>query len=398
MVVLAILLVYPIFFPIFSATPAVVINEIMYDPAQADPCDDSKGEWVELKNPDSTAPLTMTNWSVKDATTTSRSFSGEIAVNGYALLVSNKSCFLQNHPGVSESLIIDLNAKIGSGLNNSNGTGAFADQVWIFDESGSQVAMVEYSDESGEGRSLALVGGSWEEANPTPGEENVSGQEESDPSPQPESERVISFSSRASVVAGAEFTVTVNLMNFEAGTYALKVLVGKGDEFYDGETKGVNGEWFDWNSSWADFPKVTFNSPGSKSKPVLAMVDKNASAGNYLVFVSVAKKKSDGKYSALWTIGELEKNPLAVSAAPAVSEEVSVSGTTGDSGDFGNTENPYAATPSSEEGQVLGEEVPQDKGFQLNFYIFVGILGLIVGSGGLVLGFRYLKNSSVAVM
>src|SRR3990172_7140482 len=101
MIALAILLFFPMFFPIFSSTPSIVINEIMYDPVQIDPCDDSKGEWVEIKNTDSSTPLTMINWSVKDTTTTSRSFSGEVSANGYAILVSNKSCFLQNHPGVS---------------------------------------------------------------------------------------------------------------------------------------------------------------------------------------------------------------------------------------------------------------------------------------------------------
>ncbi|MEX1068507.1 MAG: hypothetical protein WED08_01735, partial [Patescibacteria group bacterium] len=47
--------------------------------------------------------------------------------------------------------------------------------------------------------------------------------------------------------------------------------------------------------------------------------------------------------------------------------------------------------------ETLGAEAPAEKeDFQLNFYIIVGIFGLIVGGGGLVLGFRYLKNSSVA--
>ncbi|HJZ06312.1 MAG TPA: lamin tail domain-containing protein [Patescibacteria group bacterium] len=381
---------------IFSQTGStVVINEIVYDPDQIDTCDDSNGEWVEIKNTDSSTPLTMTNWSVKDATTTLRSFSGEVSANGYAILVSNKSCFLQNHPGVSEFLIIDLNTKIGSGLNNSNGTSGFADQIFIFDEAGTQVAMVEYSDEAVEGKSLALFGGSWEEANPTPGAENVFDPGEPGPSPQPGPESAVTFSAPSSVVGGQEFIVTVSFSNFEPGTYALKVLIGKGDNFIYGNTKG-SSDWLTQNGKWAEMPSVSIVHSGSVSKSIRAKVDDDASSGNYAITVSVAEKNGDD-YEPLWSTGELETIALKVTAAPVGSHASQVV-QTGNADGAENQESP-ALTQNPEsfvQGEVLGEESAQKEEFQLNFYVIVGIFGLIVGSGGLVLGFRYRRNNSVA--
>ncbi len=53
-------------------------------------------------------------------------------------------------------------------------------------------------------------------------------------------------------------------------------------------------------------------------------------------------------------------------------------------------EEPESVSESGGEssGEMLGAEAPQKERFKLNFYIVVGILGLIIGSGGLVLGFR----------
>ncbi|MEX0887761.1 MAG: hypothetical protein WDZ67_00025, partial [Patescibacteria group bacterium] len=158
------------------------------------------------------------------------------------------------------------------------------------------------------------------------------------------------------------------------------------DKFYDGRTNGTDGDWLAWNAPWADFPKVSVGSSGSAGKTVSAKVDDDTPSGSYLIKVRVYDGKSslESGSSNLRVTAAAISNVSASASEPGESEPVL-------------TQEEVAGEWVESGSETLGAEAPAEKeDFQLNFYIIVGIFGLIVGGGGLVLGFRYLKNSSVA--
>lgn len=181
-----------------------------------------------------------------------------------------------------------------------------------------------------------------------------------------------------STVAGAEFTVTVNLSNFNSGSYYLKVLVGKGDKFYDGRTYGTNGLWLAWNAGWADFPKISVGSSGSASQIVKAKTDGDI-FGGYEIKIRTYDDKN--------TRDSQVKN-ISVKAEPEV-----VSATSEASGGAAAEDDETGEDPTALEladgGEVLGEVNQEGKNkFVLNFYLVTGFFGLLVGSGGIILAFR----------
>ena len=117
-----------------------------------------------------------------------------------------------------------------------------------------------------------------------------------------------------------------------------------------------------------------------------AKVDDDAAAGSYKIKVR-ANKDGDNYDSA--------EKALAVKSAPAVVSSSESAGSS-DSGASGEPTAYSYETGENPAGEVLGESSSPDKPFQLNFYLIVGVFGLIVGVGGLVLVFNYRRNSSVA--
>uniref|UniRef100_A0A831Z0D3 Uncharacterized protein n=1 Tax=candidate division WWE3 bacterium TaxID=2053526 RepID=A0A831Z0D3_UNCKA len=218
----------------------------------------------------------------------------------------------------------------------------------------------------------------WQEAEPTPGVENVfaSNTVQQVTQNQPEIFPVLP----PSAVAGKEFSVGVTLSNFESGTYAIKVIIGKDGKFIYGNTKGGLG-WLTQNGSWAEFPAIAVSASGTGSGTVQAKVDEEAPGGSYAIKVRV--HKDGNNYDS-------PEQPLVVSSAP-----VSALSSPNVGEVDGEEPSALAAFPIGE-GKALGAEAPQNKEFKLNFYVITGIFGLIVGSFGLFLGFRYRKNSSVA--
>lgn len=367
----------------------VVISEIMYNPS----FDDNYNEWVELHNT-GVDPLDLVGWtfcgkSVKSGYIERSGIVGNdtglvIPPNGYAVLTDGGSGteVYANFDVVGEStaLHVDSSSLCNGSLPNSSDK----ELVLSSSEFSESVTYQISLGGNGNGKSLALFDDGWKEAEPTPGGLNdfdpvvpESQAEEQVPDP------TISFSSPGSAGAGVPFSVSVNLSNFESGSYFVKVRAGLEGKLYDGRTKGTNGKWLAWNAPWADFPRVTVGTSGLAKKTVSAMINEDAVKGNYSIEVRIYD--GDGFFDS-------EPKSIKVSAAAPASEGSS-SINVGSSPS--STSSPPVSPASSVEadGQVLGEKSPQ--GFKLSFYLIVGILGLLVGSGGLVLGFRYRKNSSV---
>ena len=394
----------------FSAEPvSVVINEIMYNPAESGgTCDDTKSEWVELLNLGSES-VSLDGWEIgdsnsdgKDPDTNDPLAGAAIAGGGYLVVVADRDCFKLTYPDVQDDLIFELSdGKIGSGLNNSGSEDVVLKGPQFSDK-------VSYtSSSSASGKSYARASdNNWQLVDPTPGEPNKfpaensseeetppGGEEEPGVKPQEEPQReepggeeksqpAITFSTPSSVSAGMPFSVSINLSNFEAGTYSIKVLIGNGDTFYDGRTQGTNGEWLAWNAGWANFPTVTTGSSGAGNTAIKAKVNDDAKAGSYSIMVRVYRDKS--KYDS-------EIKSLAVTAMVSAPDDSNRDSDTA-KGEDEDQESPEAISSGDEEstsnGEVLGAKAPPEDNFKLNFYIILGVFGLVVGSGGLALAFK----------
>jgi len=225
-------------------------------------------------------------------------------------------------------------------------------------------------------KSYGFDGAAWKEANPTPGVENSFPEEgtkdqQEEQQPQP----TITFSSPSTVSVGTAFSISATLKNFKPGTYSLKVLIGKGDKFYDGRTKGTDGKWLAWNAGWADFPKMTVGASGSGNKTVQAKTDGDIVAGNYLIKVRAYNGKNT-----------FDSDTKSLKVTGLVASESSGSAAGDSSGSAG--EEPSFTEATEGAGEVLGEEQPRDEKSKLNFYAILGIFGTVVGSGGFMLAFR----------
>lgn len=370
-VILLIFLLIVLLFPnssivVSQTSSTVVINEIMPHPS-------SGSDWIEIYN-NSGADIDISGWSVSDSTSDPKgerikTFPSGTVVEGDDPDGNNFYYFT-----------------VGNRLNDAG------DVIKLYNPDSQPIDEKEYTGDPGiDNAHIRYPDGldSWViTTKPTPGAKNVRQDPVTSSQDQQQAEPTISFTAPPSVTAGVEFSVTVNLSNFESGTYYIKVRVWQGESDKYGNTLGSSG-WLTQGAEWSKFPTVSIPSSGSSSATVKAKVDDDAPAGRYEI--QVRTHKDSENYDS-------PKKPLAVKAAPSISKESAATGTTVNSDNSGDTENSVTAVASSDEGQVLGEESNPKEEFQLNFYIIVGIFGLIVGSGGLILGFRYLKNSSVAAM
>lgn len=188
----------------------------------------------------------------------------------------------------------------------------------------------------------------------------------------------VTFSAPSSVSAEQEFSVTVNLSNFEAGTYNLKVLVWQGESNKYGNTQGESG-WLTQGAAWSKFPTIVIPSSGLASAAVSAKVDDDAPAGNYEIQVRV--HKDDRNYDS-------SRQPLAVSSAPLVAPVASASVNNANSTNAKekvDQEEVASAVLPADKGEVLGEDIQKKIGLlKSNFYLILGLLSFLVGGGGLV--------------
>lgn len=368
---------------------SVLINEISFKPSYTvtTGCDtQSWFEWVEIKNV-STVAIDLSGWKIFDNSTFADNLSGSLPVGGYAVIVAKEQCFRANFPSFAGTLI-SLNSYIGNGLSDSS------DKVGLKNQNGDVVDLVDFTSgwPTGGGTISRNGQGSWFAIDPTPGAANPQplpvpplpsqpsqSQAQPPPPPQQQPQPSVSFSPVTSAVVGQEFLVSVTLSNFETGTYALKVLIGKDGQFLYGNTRGASG-WLSQNSGWADFPTIAVSS-GSVSASVVARTDASLAAGNYVIKIR-AHKDSDNYDS--------EEKPLpVVVASSAVSPATSVKPADSSKG-LAVKQGQDLEKNKPEEGKVLGGEAPKPKNepFKLNFYLILSAFGLLVGSGGLVLLLR----------
>lgn len=361
--------------PVFSNPSSILINEFVPNPMGLDSAPKPEGEWVELYNPTG-EDLDVGGWVLTDSYDLTSDHPHILKIspdntNTSGVIVESKSYLVVYRDGDSDF-----------SLNQSD------DQVRLFDDSDNLTDSVSYSGSIEEGKSWSLRATEWVKGtDPTPGAGNSflsSGGEEEQVRPK------MTFSSPSSVEVAREFSVTVKFSDFGPGTYALKVLVGKGNKFIYGNTKGSNG-WLSQNGPWKDMPQVKVGSSGSVSKTVQAKTDDDTPPGSYEITVSVAEK--DGSdYKTLWSIKELETKALKVvgvskTTASSTRRSVDVSGSEEDT--LTDITSDPEGFESVNQGEVLGEEVPQEKPFKLNFYIVLGIFGVLVGMGGVILAVRY---------
>jgi hypothetical protein len=79
-----------------GAGPAVVINEIMYDPAR----DDDNDEFIELYNPGTNA-VNVSKWRLKDAVKFTIPNNTFIPASGYLVIAANAAKLRTNYPGLT---------------------------------------------------------------------------------------------------------------------------------------------------------------------------------------------------------------------------------------------------------------------------------------------------------
>ncbi len=163
-------LLAPVFFiSLFaSLSNAVVINEIMYNPAG----DDNNNEWVELYNNDSVS-YNMSNWTIGDMNSNDslRRLQGSdiLPAGGYAL-IAEEGINLSRYPNAT---FFSAGAAIGNDLGNTN------DAVFLFSDS--LLDNMSYSSSqggNGNGKSLCRLSGNISECQPTPAASNIAGNQD----------------------------------------------------------------------------------------------------------------------------------------------------------------------------------------------------------------------------
>jgi len=150
---------------ISSVYADIKITEIMYNPT----CySDKYCEWVEIYNENETS-LNITGWvfSDNDQNDTLEGFPSFILPgNSYALIVDDDTR-IYNEYEIPESTgwIYTGDTTLGNKLGDS-------DQITIYDEELNVIDAIFYDFDITEGKSYALINGTWQESEPTPGKSN----------------------------------------------------------------------------------------------------------------------------------------------------------------------------------------------------------------------------------
>ncbi len=112
----------------------VVINEVLFNPSGTG---ENAHEWIELHNATG-APLTLSNWTVADGTSSDTVPDVTIPAHGFVIVAASAS-FPDDYPGFT-GVWVHVGGTIGSGLNNSG------DSVTLRDDVGALVDGVSYGD------------------------------------------------------------------------------------------------------------------------------------------------------------------------------------------------------------------------------------------------------------
>lgn len=158
-------LVSVVFFSCAKTEAALIINEIMYDPAGSD----GTREWIEIYN-DGSGALDLANYKFFEANTNHGlaliQGSQSLSAGGYAVIVNDSAAFLTDWPSFTGT-IFDSSFS----LNNTG------EALAIKDDSGNITNQYTYDAALGasdDGNTLQLISGSWSPNTPSPGEVNQS--------------------------------------------------------------------------------------------------------------------------------------------------------------------------------------------------------------------------------
>lgn len=152
------------FLLIVPISSALVVNEIMYDPAG----DDNNNEWVELYNNDSTS-YNVTNLTVGDLSsndTLARLQGGDTLSPAAYAIIGESGINLSLYPGLS---VFSAGASIGNGLGNSN------DTVYVYQNATVLDSIAYLSSQGGSGGKTLCRNATSQiaECEPTPGLQNI---------------------------------------------------------------------------------------------------------------------------------------------------------------------------------------------------------------------------------
>lgn len=142
---------------------SVIINEIFYDALGSD----VGKEWIEIKNEDSTT-VNFENWKLFEGGTNhglslaQGSFS--VPSGSFAVIADDASAFLSEYPSFSGNLFDSAFS-----LSNDGETIILKNETLIIDS----VSYASSTGARGDGNSLQKIGGVWQAATPTPGNENT---------------------------------------------------------------------------------------------------------------------------------------------------------------------------------------------------------------------------------
>jgi len=247
----------------------VIINEIMYDPKDADLS--SGGEWIEVKNEDSIA-IDLTKWLFFENDTNhgiTADSSAEIPPGGYAVISRDLTAFKNYFTGFSGLLF-----KSSFSLNDGEKLAMKNDKVTLLGD----INSVTYTSDLGaknDGNSLQLINGKWEARPPTPGDSDGGIRAPIETNSQPQI---------SSPLVASSFPVAPQI-------YA----------FLSGDTEGVAGGILEFEGTALGLKKeplanarFLWNFGDGSSKEGKSVTHTYNHPGDYIVFLDV----SSGEYSA----------------------------------------------------------------------------------------------------
>ena len=147
------------------STSSIIINEIMYDPQGSD----DGNEWIEIRN-NSNQSINLENWKLFEDNTnhkiTPEIGTSTIQQNEFAIISNNAQKFLERYPDFTGIVL-----KSSFALSNNSELLAIKYNDAIID----QYSYASFTGASGNSNSLQLISNIWQEACPTPGQENTAG-------------------------------------------------------------------------------------------------------------------------------------------------------------------------------------------------------------------------------
>jgi len=246
------------------AAAEVRINEVMPHTNNT-----LKNEWVEIYNP-SNEQVNLTNWIIRDNSTTNRTINLTLAPLDYGLIADNNVNFNGSSGCAAVFLLLNNSnfscfevVEIGNGLHND------LDSVYLYNGTGSLISNFSWTANiQSTGKSWAYNGTSWQTFLPTPGSANLCASQNSSENQSPQGTSSQPAAVNLSVdyddeVESEEFNVSVMLYNLKNIKYDIKVYI----TFEENDT--IISQTFDgsWKSS-TYYIADAVEGPGSETSEI----------------------------------------------------------------------------------------------------------------------------------